>query len=85
MTRAPLKHLKQPTPLSDDGLLAYARLISGVRVGPECLPPDIEREAVEAFRKIAARLDYLCGRPAFAREAAEEYHRERGDRVRITR
>ncbi len=72
------------SPLSHDGSLAYARVICGVRVGPECLPPEIERECIEAFRKLAARFDYLAGNPAFAYEAAVEYHRDRGGQVLVT-
>jgi hypothetical protein len=32
-------------------LFAWVRHICGVRLGPECLPPDVEGEA--AFRKLA--------------------------------
>jgi hypothetical protein len=40
-------------PLSDAALLAFARVICGVRVDPECLPPEIEAMATDAFRSLA--------------------------------
>jgi hypothetical protein len=72
------------TPLSSNGLLAYSRIICGVRVGSECLPPDVEREYIDLFRRVMHRLNYLAGKPAYAQEAAEEHHRDRGNRVLIT-
>lgn len=42
-----------------DGLagLDRVRAACDVRVGPECLPPDVESELCEAFRVLAAHLE----------------------------
>lgn len=72
------------SPLSTDGLFAYARTICGVSVGSECLPPDIEREACELFRRLASRLEAKTRKPAYAAEIAAEYHQARGNFTLIT-
>jgi len=62
--------------------LDRTRALCAAYASPECLPPDIEAEACEAFRKLAAHLE--CGartgwigrKPAFAREMALQYQRE---------
>jgi hypothetical protein len=64
-------------PLSDAALLAFARVICGVRVGPECLPPDVERDCLDAFNRLSSRLEAMIRRPAFFREISQEYHRHR--------
>jgi hypothetical protein len=35
----------------------WVRTICGVEVGPECLPPDVEAEAWQAFRALANYLE----------------------------
>ena len=74
----------QPASLSDEGLLAYARTVSGVRVGSECLRPDVEADASYLFRRLAARLEAMTRKPACSREIAEEYRKARGRSVLIT-
>jgi hypothetical protein len=61
--------------------LDRTRALCGAYVGPPCLPPDVEAEAIQAFREMAARLEraartgWFGRKPAFAREAAIAYHR----------
>lgn len=74
MSTASIPYIATRCPLSPDGMFAYARTICGVSIGTECLPPDVERDFVDFIRKVTHWLNYLAGKPAFAQEAAEEYH-----------
>jgi hypothetical protein len=51
-------------------LLDRARAECGVRVGPECLAPDVEREAVLLFRALAAWLEAHAAAARLRRTAA---------------
>jgi hypothetical protein len=50
--------------IDDDAadLFARVRALCGVRVGPDCLPPDIEAEVCEAFRALANHLELVAFR-----------------------
>jgi hypothetical protein len=78
-------------------LLDRVRWDCGIKWLPasECLPPEIELDAISAFRSLAdclediildlKRPDWWVGpKPAAAREMAEEYRRARGNMVLIT-
>jgi hypothetical protein len=51
-------------------LLDRTRVLCGVRIGPELLPPDIEDEAVLAFRALAAWLEAHTAAAQLRRSAA---------------
>lgn len=73
----------KPSSIFDDAdtSLAFARAICGVSCGSELLPPDVERDFVEAIRKLTNRMNYLACKSAFAQEVAEAYHHDPGGNV----
>jgi hypothetical protein len=73
------------TPLSGEGLLAYARIICGQRCHySECFEPAVERDIRQLFCRLASRLEAMTRKPTFSKEFAAEYHRARGKRILIT-